>query len=174
MSIDKCAQLYCLVLLALSECLAANVDLERFAGRWYEIARTDNGFQRHCQSDTQATYELNPDKTLVVTNSCVDENNETIVAKGLAYQPNPSRSHYLNVSFVKLFGFHMFWGDYWILELDINYQTAIVGSPNDNMFWILSRQKTVTPHRLNQLESQLRRFGITQEDLLYTKHSQLD
>ena len=120
----------------------AGVDLQRYAGRWYEIARFPNSFQRKCAAETTADYELLPDGEIRVVNSCRGAQGETIRAEGrgrLADRRGPTSQ--LKVRFAPGFlsFLPMVWGDYWILDLTEDYSAALVGSPSREYLWILSR-----------------------------------
>jgi apolipoprotein D and lipocalin family protein len=119
------------------------VDLGRYVGTWYEIARFPNRFQdgrgRRCVATT-ATYALRPDGKVSVTNRCLDagrENRET-VATGTAYAVKDSGNAKLRVTF-----FWPFYGDYWVIGLDPDYEWAVVGAPGRDYLWILSRKPRI-------------------------------
>jgi apolipoprotein D and lipocalin family protein len=119
----------------------AKVNLPQYAGTWYEIARFPMFFQRNCARDVTATYSLNPDATVKVDNRCVKSNGEQIGSVGQARAVDASNSQ-LKVTFLPSW---LRWlpvgeGDYWILKLDLQYQTVLVGSPSRKYLWILSRQ----------------------------------
>lgn len=119
-----------------------DVDLARYAGRWHEVARFPNRFQARCARETTADYELLPDGQIRVVNACRRADGDTIRAEGrarLARRDGPSSI--LKVRFApRLLSFlPMVWGDYWILDLTDDYQAALVGSPNREYLWILSR-----------------------------------
>ena len=114
----------------------AAVDLQRYSGTWFEIARIPNRFQRRCAHTVTATYEPNPDGSIRVINSCRDKNGEFEKIVGKATVVENSGNAKLKVTFGGLFT-----GDYWILALDPNYQWALVGHPSRNFLWILSRQR---------------------------------
>ncbi|WP_270937877.1 lipocalin family protein [Falsiroseomonas oryzae] len=138
-----------LALLALGACATppqrapvqtvAAVDLQRYLGTWYEIARFPNSFQdgrgRRCV-ETTATYTLRPDGQVGVTNRCLDaaDNNREAVAEGRAYAVEGSNNARLRVTF-----FWPFYGDYWVIGLEPTYRWAVVGSPGRDYLWILSR-----------------------------------
>jgi apolipoprotein D and lipocalin family protein len=113
-----------------------DVDLERYAGLWYEIARYPNSFQGQCVGGTTAEYTLLGDNRVEVVNRCLtslpDGPVDTIVGTGRI--PNPDEPAKLKVSF-----FAFFEGDYWIIELDEDYQWAVVSEPGRRLLWILSR-----------------------------------
>jgi apolipoprotein D and lipocalin family protein len=118
-----------------------NVDLTRYVGTWYEIASFPQWFQKGC-TGTTATYTLRADGTIDVLNRCARKtlSGKVTLAKGRARvgsEKNPAR---LRVSFQ-----WPFWADYWIIALGANYEYAVVGHPNRNYLWILSRTPTMAP-----------------------------
>ena len=144
-----------ILLLALGACAAppagppvqtvAAVDLGRYLGTWYEIARLPNAFQdgrgRTCV-DTTATYALRPDGQVAVTNRCLDakDGNREVVATATAYAVQGSNGARLRVTF-----FWPFYGDYWVIGLDPDYRWAVVGAPGRNFLWLLSRTPQMAP-----------------------------
>lgn len=120
------------------------VDLSRYAGTWYEIARLPMWFQRHC-IDSKAIYRLRSDGTVGVHNECVTDAGERDQIEGVATVVDARTNAKLNVQFdnwfARLFGSSRD-GNYWILDLDAEYRTALVGTPDRRYLWILSR----TPH----------------------------
>jgi len=118
------------------------VDLDRYAGRWYEIARLPNRFQKNCARGTTADYELLPDGEIRVVNSCEKADGSPMRAEGrarLADKRGPTSR--LKVRFAPGFlsFLPMVWGDYWVLDLPDDYSTALVGTPSHDYLWILSR-----------------------------------
>lgn len=112
-----------------------SVDLDRYVGKWYEIASFPVWFQRRCAGGTTAEYTAREDGTIAVKNQCFDKNDRPIVADGTATVVPDSGNAKLKVRF-----FGPFAGDYWILALDEkNYQWSLVGHPSRNYLWILSR-----------------------------------
>jgi apolipoprotein D and lipocalin family protein len=111
-----------------------NVDLRRYAGKWYEIARYPNRFQRNCQSDTTAIYTLRGDGKVQVVNACREKNGKITTARGTAKVVDKKTNAKLKVTF-----FWPFYGDYWVIGLSPDYQYAIVGEPSRKYLWILSR-----------------------------------
>jgi apolipoprotein D and lipocalin family protein len=112
-----------------------SVDLERYLGRWYEIASYPMYFQRGCTATT-ADYSLRKDGLIEVINSCRKESVDGKLkqAKGRAKIVDPTTNAKLKVSF-----FGPFWGPYWIIDLDPEYQWAVVGVPSRKYLWILCR-----------------------------------
>jgi apolipoprotein D and lipocalin family protein len=112
-----------------------SVDLDRYLGRWYEIASYPMFFQRGCTATT-ADYSLREDGLIKVINSCRKGtlDGKLKQAKGKAKVVDTETDAKLKVSF-----FGPFWGDYWIIDLDPDYQWAVVGVPSRKYLWILSR-----------------------------------
>ena len=113
----------------------AGVDLKRYAGTWYEIARYPNSFQRGCVATT-ATYAALLNDKIRVVNQCRMErlDGDVVTAEGKAWVVDTSSSAKLKVSF-----FWPFSGDYWIIDLGENYEFAVVGHPDRKYLWVLSR-----------------------------------
>lgn len=115
------------------------VDLKKYVGLWYEVSKIPNSFQDQCAYGTTAEYKLEKDGSIQVINKCYDENGEPDIADGVANVVDKSTNAKLEVSFVSFLGIRPFWGDYWIIGLDENYQWAVVGTPSRKYGWILSR-----------------------------------
>lgn len=115
------------------------VDLKKYVGLWYELAKIPNSFQDQCVKGTTAKYILKDDGEIAVINSCIDEDGKVDDADGVARIVDKKTNAKLEVSFVSFLGWRPFWGDYWIIGLDENYQWAIVGTPNRKYGWVLSR-----------------------------------
>jgi len=115
------------------------VDLSRYIGTWYEIARYPNRFQEGCVG-TNATYTLRQDGKIDVLNQCYEKSFDGKLkkAKGVARVVDTNTNAKLKVSF-----FWPFEGDYWIIELAEDYSFAVVGHPERKYLWILSRKKTM-------------------------------
>jgi apolipoprotein D and lipocalin family protein len=135
------------------------VDLERYTGTWHEIMRLPNRFQRHCARGVSARYRLLDDGMIEVINSCVDKEGNKDVANGVARVTDTSSNAKLEVSFFSFLGRHWFWGKYWILDLDTDYQTVVVGHPSRKYGWILSRTATISDVRRQQLLDVLQQQG---------------
>jgi len=117
------------------------VDLARYAGTWYEIARLPNRFQTKCAGEVVAAYARRPDGRITVTNRCRTTGGETTVATGIARRVDGRPPSVLEVRFAPAFLSFLpaVWGDYQIIALDAGYEHAMVGTPDRAYLWVLSR-----------------------------------
>ena len=141
------------------------VELERYLGTWYEISSFPQRFQKGCHATT-ATYSLGTDGEIEVVNRC---NKDSIdgpedVAKGRARIVDKASNAKLEVSF-----FRPFWGDYWIIDLGADYEFAVVGHPNRDYLWILSRTPTLDDTTYNQILERLTQQGYELSRLVRTE-----
>jgi len=115
----------------------SSVDLNRYAGRWYEIAKYPNFFQRGCAGNTTAEYSANPDGSIRVVNRSLGKNAKPLQVAGRATVVPGSQNARLKVSFGGPFS-----GAYWVIGLDEkNYSWAVVGHPSRQFLWVLAREK---------------------------------
>lgn len=121
------------------------LDVGRYLGTWYEIAKYPNRFQAKCVADTQALYRRRDDGQIDVVNRCRQANGEMTEAVGRARQIGAADSPKLEVRFAPawLSWLPLVWGDYWVIDLDRGYQLAAVSEPNREYLWVLSRTPTV-------------------------------
>jgi apolipoprotein D and lipocalin family protein len=124
------------------------VDLEKYAGLWYEYASFPARFQKGC-TNTTAEYKLSPEGYVIVINKCTRENDRTGI-EGKAFVVPESGNSKLKVQF-----FWPFRGDYWVLELADDYSWAAVGSPKRNYLWILSRRPVMEADLYNEITSRV-------------------
>lgn len=117
------------------------VDLDRYAGDWFEIARYPNRFQRECARDVRASYARRADGRIDVVNRCATADGSTIEARGIARVADDQTRAKLKVRFAPaaLSFLPFVWGDYWIIGLGDDYTWAVVGSPDRQCLWILAR-----------------------------------
>lgn len=129
------------------------VDIDKYSGRWYEIAKIPNRFQRKCGA-TRATYSVKGNGKVKVFNECLKLKDRKIKkATGEARVFNPGRNSILKVSFAPFPFRRLAEGDYYIIKLDINYDYVLVGSPTRDYLWILSRTKTLNEEIIQDLLS---------------------
>jgi len=143
------------------------VDINRYLGKWYEIARLPNSFQEDCYRST-AEYNLIDSETIRVVNSCFEDsiNGELDQANGKAFVVEGTNNAKLKVQF-----FWPFKGDYWIIDLDKeNYSYAVVGAPSRKYLWILARETKLPEATLNQLLDNIQKKGFDTSKLLYEEY----
>lgn len=141
-----------------------SVSLDRYIGKWYEIARYENRFEKGCVG-ASAEYRFEKDK-LRVTNRCYNAIGEQIdEANGRAYAVKNSGNAKLRVSF-----FWPFYGDYWIVMLADDYRYAVVGEPSRKYLWILAREKTLQEEDKNTILKRLSELGYDATPLYWTKN----
>ena len=124
--------------------VVAPVDLQRYAGTWYEQARLPNWFQRNCTGQVAATYGLQADGLVSVLNRCARADGSVIDVSGVARTvpvPGQPGAGKLEVRFAPdwLAWVPLVWGDYWVIQLDGDYQVSLVGTPDRKYLWLLSR-----------------------------------
>lgn len=132
------------------------VDLNKYVGVWYEIAKIPNSFQDHCAYGTTAEYKLLGDGRIEVINKCYEKDGEADVADGIAEVVDKKTNAKLEVSFFSILGIRPFWGDYWIIGLDDNYQWAVVGTPSRKYGWVLSRTPELSEDTMQHIFSILK------------------
>ena len=140
-----------------------NFNVQKYTGKWYEIARTQNRFEKDC-SNVSANYSLNKDGTLRVANKCL-RNGKNKNAVGKAHFVGNSTVGALKVTF-----FWPFQGSYNVFYVDEGYQNAIVGDGDKGYLWILSRQKNLDAKTLNFLIEKIKLSGVDVQKLIYVKH----
>ncbi len=129
----------------------ASVDLNRYVGKWYEIARYPNRFEKACVADVTANYTLRKDGKIEVINSCRRADGEIKSSKGSAKIADKQTKAKLRVTF-----FWPFYGNYWIIDLDPEYRYAVVSEPRRDYLWILSRTPQLDPAVYEGIVARLR------------------
>ncbi|NMG45715.1 lipocalin [Aromatoleum toluvorans] len=149
----------------------AALDVPRYMGTWYEIARYPNRFQRHCVGFTHAEYRLQEDGRVRVANRCRNAEGRVVEAIGAARQLGAADSPRLEVRFAPawLSFLPAVWGDYWVIDLDADYRLAAVSEPRREYLWILSRTPTVAPQALEALRTRLAARGFDLSRLEMTR-----
>jgi apolipoprotein D and lipocalin family protein len=119
-----------------------NVDLSRYVGKWYEIAKYPNRFQKQCVANTTATYAMKAGGRLEVVNECVKKDGTGERAVGEAKIADKKTNAKLKVRFAPgaLSFLPFVWGNYWIIDLDKDYGYVAIGEPKREYFWILARK----------------------------------
>lgn len=139
-----------------------SLDIPRYMGTWFEISKYPNRFQKQCVRNTSAEYSLQADGAVQVINRCQLVNGETDQAVGQARQLGGMKSAKLEVRFAPawLAWLPMVWGNYWVVDLDANYQLAAVGEPSREYLWVLSRTPQVDKAQYDALLERLKNKGF--------------
>ena len=150
-----------------------SLDVPRYMGRWYEIAKFPNWFQKQCAGDTSAEYQALENQQVRVINRCRKADGKIEEAVGLARQVGSPTSAKLKVRFApRWLSFLPFvWGDYWVVDLDPSYQLAAVSEPKREYLWILSRTPQVDPERYKALLQRLHAMGLDTAKLELTRQT---
>lgn len=151
---------------------SGTVDLARYQGTWYEIARLPMPFQAQCVSDARAEYSLQANGTVRVLNSCRNQTGAWEQAEGRAKALSADNTQ-LQVSFLPswLSWLPMGWGDYWILKLDEDYQTVLIGEPQLRYLWLLTRQPKLATETQSAFLDHARHQGYDLSTLQFTTHT---
>ena len=165
----KTSAFICMVLL-FTACSSKNpplqtvqkVDINRYLGTWYEIARYEHFFEKDCKN-VSANYSMLDEQTIKVVNRCTNMlTNEKKEAIGRAYATDDTNSK-LKVSF-----FRPFYGDYWVMILDENYDYVVVGTPSREYLWILARKPILDEKIKNEILQKLPNLGFDASKLIWT------
>jgi apolipoprotein D and lipocalin family protein len=151
-----------------------SVELSRYIGTWYEIARLPNRFQDKCAGDVTATYSILEDGDIRVVNRCRQQNGENTEAEGRARRaasdgPNTKLKVRFAPAFLSFLPF--VWGDYWIIDLAADYSYAVVGEPDRKYLWILARSREMDETLLNEILVRVRNQGYNTAPLIRTQHT---
>lgn len=159
----------------------ASVDLARYQGTWYQLALVPNRFQAQCVAHTRATYALQEDGTVRVTNQCRMANGQESEAIG---QARPAAAAtvkqgqlvppQLEVRFAPqwLSWLPMVWGDYWVIQLAADYRYVVVGEPKREFLWVLARSTSLTDADWMAINTRLKEQGYDPARLVREKHTQ--
>ena len=148
-----------------------NVDLDRYQGKWYEISRYPNRFQKKCVGETTATYIIKKEGIVEVINECRTKKGKMDRAKGKAKVVNTDTNAQLKVRFApRWIGWLPFvWGDYWIIDLEKeNYSYAVVGDPSRKYLWILSRTPELDEETYAGIVERINSKGFDSSKLIKT------
>lgn len=162
-----------LAMLALQPALAApppatvpKLDLNRFSGTWYEVARKPVYFERFCARDVTARYRPAEDGSLKVEHRCRTKSGVEDLARGKARPIAGSRNAKLRVNV-----FSPFVAPYWVLWLDAEYRAVLLGTPNRKYLWLLSRTPKLDPELENAALTVAKQQGYALANLIHTPHS---
>lgn len=148
----------------------ASVDLNRYSGKWFEIARYSNKSQKNCIGNTSMTYTLKEEGKLGVLNECLKKDGTVIDAKGEAKIIDKTTNAKLQMRFAP--GYMAFlstsWDDYWIIDLDEKYQYAAIGDKKRENLWILSRSPKLSDAAYQNILRRVEALGYKPGKLVKT------
>jgi apolipoprotein D and lipocalin family protein len=148
---------------------AGQVDLKRYQGTWYELARMPMFFQRNC-AQSEAHYTLKDDGNVAVVNRCVSLDGKLAQVTGTATPQVPGKTDKLWVVFDNWFS-DLFpgltKGHYWVLYVSDDYKLALVGSPDRKYMWMLSRTAHVSNKTRDDLLSKAQQQGYDTTMLIW-------
>jgi apolipoprotein D and lipocalin family protein len=149
-----------------------HVDLARYLGTWYEIARKPMRHEDATARDITASYELDEEGAVRVLNGCIDEDGNVEVAEGQARPVDDSNAR-LEVTFLPrgLRWIPFARGDYWILRLDDGYTTALVGEPGRKYLWLLHRSPRMDSATRDEWLEFARLHGYDLDDAIFPSQS---
>jgi len=151
-----------------------SLDLSRYAGKWFEIARYPNRFQKQCVGDVTAEYVSLADGRIRVINACRRSGGSTARAEGVArLASSGGPTSRLKVRFAPAFLSFIsgVWGDYWVIGLGPDYTYAVVGAPSRDYLWILSRTPTLDTEVYQKAVDMAVSNGFDPSRLVRTKQS---
>lgn len=144
----------------------AALDLGRYSGQWHEIAHLPMFLQRRCLDSVTATYTPQVNGSIQIKNSCrTRDGRKTIEGVAKVEDGQPAA---FKVRFVPpwLGWLPMAWADYWVIDIDPDYQWAVVGSPNREHLWILSRSSHMERDLFDRIRQQVAQRGYTVDNLV--------
>lgn len=143
------------------------LDLQRYSGTWHEIARLPMYFERRCVGDITATYVPLESGRVQVTNACLRDDGVRMKSVGMARRPGDAPAK-LEVRFAPgwLSFLPMVWADYWVIALDEDYRWALVGEPDREYLWFLSREPSMDADTFERLKARARELGYSLDELI--------
>jgi apolipoprotein D and lipocalin family protein len=152
----------------------SKIELDRYLGTWYEVARKPLSFQNKCDRNVSAQYTLNENGNVQVDNRCYGKEGQLYQSIGEAFVQNAPYNSKLKVSFLPEM---VRWlpvgrGDYWILKIDENYQTVLVGEPDRKYMWILSRDPQPKQAVIQEYLDYAQSVGYNLDDVIHTKQTE--
>jgi apolipoprotein D and lipocalin family protein len=146
------------------------LDLDRYQGKWHEVAAIPQFFQRECVRDTVAEYSKLESGEIKVENMCSREEGGRKKAEGRARLYDSAETSKFTVTFLYLFGEYRYWagGDYWVIALDPGYGWAVVGHPSRRYGWVLSRTPSLPLATLAEIIGRIKAQGYDACEFIVT------
>lgn len=144
------------------------VEIEAYVGKWYEVSRLPNRFQRKCLKST-ADYGLLNESSISLVNTCYKKNGKISTIKGVATITNIPSNSKLLIKFKTWYSWLIPKGKYWILSLEKNqdsYEFSLVGTPDRKFLWILSRSPNPSLSMVMDLKAKAKALGFATEKMI--------
>lgn len=148
------------------------LDLKRYAGSWYEIARLPTRLEKACAGDITVEYGVEADGRLRVVRRCRLADGSLEEAEGAARVPDLAQPGQLEVSFAPppLRWFPTVWTDHWVLFVDTDYQVALIGTPDREHLWLMAREPRMATADMEALRALALRLGFDTSRLVSQPH----
>lgn len=144
----------------------ATLDTQRYLGQWHEIAHLPLFFQRKCVGPVTTTYAMAPDAKLAIQATCATrKGNKTVDGVG-RFEPGQPAAFKVRFAPAWLSWLPQAWFDYWVIDIDPDYQWAIIGGPGATHLWILARNRTMNRALYQRLVARARDRGYPVEKLV--------
>jgi len=143
-----------------------SVDLGRYMGQWYEIARNQNRWEDHCVSDVVVTYVMKPDGSMSFGNVCTKKDGTSSSSHASAKVVDRQTNAKLKVTFLWPLA-----ADYWIIALDKDYRWAVVGQPDRDYIWVIAREASLPQTTLDAIRTKVDASGYKSSALIYTRQT---
>jgi apolipoprotein D and lipocalin family protein len=151
-----------------------SIDLSRYTGTWYEIARLPNKFQKDCTGEVSATYSRINESQLKVVNQCRKKNGQLEKAEGEARpasKDGPNTKLEVRFAPAWLSWLPFVWGDYWIIDIAPDYSYSVVGTPDRKYLWVLSRTAQMDEATYQKITEKAAASGFKVDQLIKTKQA---
>lgn len=148
----------------------SGLDLKRYSGKWYEIAKYPNRFQRQCIANTTAQYTIKQNGRIEVLNSCTKKDGVTDSATAEGKVADKKNNAKLKVRFAPGFTSWLpfVWANYWVVDLAEDYSYAVVSEPGRNYFWILSRTPSMDEAKFQAIITRAEAMGFDAKRVVRT------
>jgi apolipoprotein D and lipocalin family protein len=157
-----------------------DLNLDRYLGKWYQIATIPASFQRDCVKNTTAEYSKIDNNLIKVENRCEKEDGKISIANGAArLNPQSNSPGKLQVSFLNVLGYWIwnFGGNYWVMDLgksDEEYDYSVVGDPTRQYLWILARKPQLALEELKRIRDKIKDQDYDLEKIMVTQAGELN
>ncbi|MGB2868947.1 MAG: lipocalin family protein [Bacteroidota bacterium] len=154
-----------------------SIEVDKYMGTWYEIARLPNSFQSSCKGEITATYTLLEDGKIKVVNKCKKEDGSYSEAEGKAKRADedlPNSKLKVRFAPAYLSWLPFVWGNYWIIDLAKDYTYAVIGEPDRKYLWILARKPAIDETLYKEIIERIQRQGYDLSTLMKTPQAAVE